>query len=254
MTLQDFADQVALLPSLTGGSIRQNLLWTDAYQVLGNETRTDPTVAAVLSQIVLLTPDFSRALGDRGLDLRNPTSQEIMLLPRSVWGEYVLLVADDRLADAESSQVLFLSSDSLREGLRRWKQSSRDTRQIIDNTASQLGHAYEHVSEDDLASLQTFSVYFIRRTKRIRTSAPVPEWKIQSAGINGRVTAGCRVQHANGRAGVTSARHFFPSIAMGITVTVGAIQGIVAGEDSVSDSVFIIASGVPQAADRGAKG
>src|SRR5712671_6878233 len=102
MTLQDFADQVALLPSLTGGSIRQNLLWADAYQVLGNETRTDPTVAAVLSQIVLLTPDFSRALGDRGLDLRNPTSQEIMLLPRSVWGEYVLLVADDRLADAES--------------------------------------------------------------------------------------------------------------------------------------------------------
>src|SRR6266478_7391135 len=108
MNLRDFADQVTLLPSLTGGSVRQNRLWTEAFQVLGNETRTDPTVAAVLSQIVLLTPDFSRAFGDRGLDLRKPTSQEIMLLQRSVWGEYVLVVADDRLADMESSQVLFL--------------------------------------------------------------------------------------------------------------------------------------------------
>src|SRR5262249_40618476 len=115
MTLQDFGDQVAL-PSLTSGSVRQNRFWQHLYGALGNETRTDPTVAAVLSQIVLLTPDFSRALGDRGLDVRNPTSQEIMLLQRSVWGEYVLVVADDRLADIESSEVLFPSSDSLREG------------------------------------------------------------------------------------------------------------------------------------------
>ena len=42
---------------------------------------------------------------------------------------------------------------------------------------------------------------------------------------------------------------------MGLSVTVGAIPGIVAGEDSVTDSVFIyIASGVPLAAARGAKG
>jgi len=256
MTLRDFADQVALPPSLTGASLRENRLWADAYEVIGNETRTDPTVAAVLSQIVLLTHEFSRALGNRGLDVRNPTSQEIMLLQRSVWGEYVLVVADDRLADMESSQVLFLSSDSLREGLRRWKQSSPGGRQVLDKEASQLGRVYYHVSADDLASLQTFNVYFIRRPKRIPTSAPVPGWKVQSAGINGWVTAGCRVQHANGGTGVTSVRHFFPtSTAVGTTVKVGASQGIVEDEDPISDSVFIrLESGVPLAASRGAKG
>src|SRR2546422_4917066 len=114
MNLREFADQFAL-PSLTGGPLRKIRLWDDAYKVLGNETRTDPTVAAVLTQIVLLTPDFPRALNDRGLDPHDSQSREIMLVDRSMWGEYVLLVADDRVDDMDR-EALFLNRESTPHG------------------------------------------------------------------------------------------------------------------------------------------
>jgi hypothetical protein len=257
MNLLEFADQVSLGPSLSNTAVRQNRFWGDVYQVLGNESRTDPTVAAVLSQIVLDTPQFTQKLAQRGITLADAGKQEIMVLPRSTWGEYVLLVTDDRVPETSSAEVLLLDLDSARQALRRWRDRAVGDRLVpFDSQIFPLFEVYRRLSEEDLAAIQPFTVYFVRRPRRVLSSAPIPGWKIQSSGLRGWTTAGCRVQHADGRTGVTSVRHFFPGpSAKGTSVTVGALQGIVAEEDSMSDSVFIhIASGVPLPGARGAKG
>jgi hypothetical protein len=257
MNLLEFADKVPLGPSFSNIAIRENRLWGDVYQVIGNESRTDPTVAAILSQIVLDTPQFTQKLLQRRLTPAHAGSREVMVLPRSAWGEYVLLVADDDLPEAMSTEVLVLDLDSVQHGLHQWRhRTAGDRHAKFDSHVAPLFEVYQHLSEEHLPTIQSFAVYFVRRPRRVLTSAPIPGWKIQSIGIKGWTTAGCRVQHADGRTGVTSARHFFPgAAAYGTAVTVGTLHGIVAEEDSMSDSVFIhIASGVALSGARGAKG
>ena len=80
--------------------------------------------------------------------------------------------------------------------------------------------------------------------------------KVTSSGLKGWTTAGCRVQHKDGREGVTSSRHLYPGKkATGIRVAIGTQHGVVVEEDTMSDSVFIhVPSGVPLSSARGVKG
>jgi hypothetical protein len=257
MNLPEFADQVSLGPSLSDIAVRQNRFWGTVHQILGSESRTDLTLAAILSQIVLDTPQFTQKLLQRGLSPADTTGREIMVIPRSAWGEYVLLVTDDHLPESSSAEVLALDRDSVRQGVRRWQDGwVADRRARFGRRLSPLFEIYQNLSEDDLPLMQGFTLYFVRRPRRVLTNSPIPGWKIQSHGINGWTTAGCRVTHADGRTGVTSARHFFPrAAARGTAVTVGTLQGVVAEEDRMSDSVFIhIPSGVTLSGARGAKG
>jgi hypothetical protein len=255
MNLSEFANQSAIEPSISSSLLRQTPFWERAYKEIGNESRTDPTVAAVFSQIAMDTPRFDELLAANGLNPADRDSRECMVVPRFTWGEYVLIVADDRATPVAKPSLMILDPPSLQQGLERWRM--REARDRDDNVQRpRLLEVYRSLSTNDLASLQALAVYFVQRPRRIRTSAPIPGVRVTSAGLQGWTTAGCRVRHKDGREGVTSSRHLYPGMyATGISVTVGTQPGVVAEEDTMSDSVFIhVPSGVPLSSARGAKG
>lgn len=267
MNLLEFADRAQLGPSFQLDVVGRNRLWEDAYRVIGNESRTDPTIAAVLSQILLRTPQFTRRFArPRQLQLPYADSREVMLIPRSTWGDYVLLLADDSFPETLGQQIFYLDPEDLLPGLFQLRQDSaiagRELAIAVAGShvpniqARRLLDVYANMSAKDLGFLPSFLVYFVRRPRRLLTSAPIPGWKIQTATAKSWTTAGCRVRHADGRIGVTSAHHFFvPASGERIAVTVGSLHGVVVEQDLMSDSVFIeVAAGVPLSTMRGAKG
>lgn len=235
----DYANTVQQ-PSLADVSVQAQPLWQRAYAVIGNETRTDPTVASLLSDIVLYTDEFLNALKLRSLDPSAVSSREVMLLNRPQWGQYVLLVADDhlngnRLLDEEN---LLLPPPSLERALARWQRSRV---QNHPRTKSKLDDFYQNISAEDLKGINTFPIHFIKRPRLIPTSAPCPAWQVTSGTVSGRASVGCIVARRNGLGtGVTTVRHFFPKGAIkDMEVDVDGRKGVVKSEDLMSDSVFI---------------
>jgi hypothetical protein len=125
MDLLEYCDKFAPEPSLRDLQLRAARLWSQAFSVLGNETRTDPTVAAVLSQVVMQTDEFASALRRRDLDPNDEVHRDVILVGQRGWGEYVLLIADDRLKGRGPGEnaVLRLGGTSLKHAERRWAQS-----------------------------------------------------------------------------------------------------------------------------------
>jgi len=96
MDLRSFADSINE-PSLIIDSGTAPRLWEAAYDEIGNEWRTDSTVASVLSQMVQLTDEFEDRLLRSGIDPRDKRSHEVMLIGRSNGQEYILLVVADSI-------------------------------------------------------------------------------------------------------------------------------------------------------------
>jgi hypothetical protein len=259
MDLLAYSSEVAKVPSLRDVRSSAILLWDQAYRIIGNESRTDPTVAAVLSQIVLGTEEFSLALERHHLDPTNESSREVILISRSNWGEYVLLVADDNF-DAgnrvSGAETLRFGEASIERALWKWQKSLEDQPRKRGESEELLSEIYRTLSPAELIGIDRFTVYFVKRPRRVQTSAPIPAWEITSSGIKGRATAGCIVKHASGSSGVTSVRHFFPfGPATGTIISVEGSPGTVVGEDLMSDSVYIRMPFVPAPATRrGVKG
>src|SRR5690242_3988617 len=95
MNLLEYSEKFIPKPSLQGVHSRAPWLWTLVDHFTDSKFRTDPTVAAILSQIVRLTYEFTSALERRNLDPKDDSSREVILLNLAGRSEYVLLVADD---------------------------------------------------------------------------------------------------------------------------------------------------------------
>jgi hypothetical protein len=239
MNLGDYANTVQQ-SSLANVSVQAQPLWQRAYDVIGNESRTDPTVASLLSDIVLCTDEFLNALKLRSLDPSAVSGREVMLLNRSQWGEYVLLIADEHLSGNGllDEENLLLPQPSLERALERWQRSRV---QNHPRTQSKLDDFYQNISAEDLKGINTFPIHFTKRPRLIPTSAPSPAWQVTSDTVSGRASVGCIVASRHGhRTGVTTVRHFFPKGAIkDMEVDVDGRKGVVKGEDLMSDSVFI---------------
>ena len=83
MDLLEYCDEFVAEPSLRDLPSRATRLWDQAYSVIGNESRTDPTIAAVLSQIVMLTDEFTAALKRRNLDPKDESSSSPTTISKS---------------------------------------------------------------------------------------------------------------------------------------------------------------------------
>jgi hypothetical protein len=260
MDLLEYSEKVVPKPSLRDVRSRATWLWDRVYRIIGNESRTDPTIAAVLSQIVLLTDEFTSALERCNLDPKNDSSREVILLNRASWSEYVLLVADDHFDGHlyAGDATLHFSDASLERAVWRWQQPPDNWVGKGDPYIyKRLFRVYRNPLSWELSGLDQFTVYFVKRPRLIRTSVPIPAWEVTSPVTKGHATAGCYVQHADGhRFGVTSVRHFFPAgNVTGTIVDVHGMPGAVAGEDLMSDSVFIHMPSVEMPPDRlGVKG
>jgi len=244
MNLLEYSSNVVARPSIDSVQARAGAVWRRAYDVLQNESRTDPTVATALAGVVFLTDECERAFNRRGLDPAEDSRRETILINGPNWGQYTLLVADDDLPSGglQDQETLFVAPDSLDRALYAWKQDLEPS-DVQSRDAARLAEIFQGITVDELlpAVRDGFPVNFIRRPRLIATSAPTPAWHVTAPGVMGRATAGCMVEHTIFRTvGVTSVRHFLPPRSVrGLRVDVNGIAGTVAEEDVMSDSVFI---------------
>lgn len=237
-------------------------LWDRAHNILRSEERTDPYVAALLTQILILSDEFDDTLLRRGLDPRDTSGRETILIPRPGGSGFVLLIADaalNNIPEPEEENVT-VGRSAFGRALGRWRQltdartriaSRRDERWSEEARRLEEGTASLTERDFDSRALANASVMFVERPQIIPTSCPNPAWEVRPLAWHGPhaprgplwgvATAGCLVQHDNGKWGVTCVRHLFAGASMlgGMPVDVGGTIGRVAAEDAVTDSVFI---------------
>jgi hypothetical protein len=231
-------------------------LWNRVHRILRSEQRTDPYVAAILAQILMLSDEFDDALLRRGLDPRDKSGRDTILIARENYGGFVLLVADVSLVGVPEpeEESVTVGRAAFSRALGRWRllmdarigRPGREEPRGAESRDLEKLTAFLTDRDFDTLALASCSVMFVERPRMIVSSCPSPAWcvvpmwpvVVTPAGI---ATAGCLVQHDDGRWGVTSVRHLFTAVTpiVGTHVTVDGLPGIVAAEDAVTDSVFI---------------
>lgn len=233
MNLQTFADSRLQGRAFSAPARILPVAWAALHAATRSEAVTDPTIAAILSQVVMLSRQFESAMRARGLSPGDTVDRDVFLLRTRLRDGYMLVIADARLGGAQYVEEvqLTLSLRSLSDAMERWE-SSTPARPVG------VGELFDQM--DKLALLQP-SIAFIHRPTMIKTSSPVPAWAVSVSTNGGRATAGCvvRCNCGCGKEGVTTARHAFAHPAAHASVTVDGVSGLVHTDDAVSDSVFV---------------
>lgn len=244
MDLSTFAEKFNVHAAVSSPSTVAPKLWEATHVITKSEARTDPTVAAMLSQILMFSDEFESALTRRQLDPRAASGRDVMLIDRGN-GDYALMIADDHFhaSFAPDIEELRIDRPSFVRSFRRWQKHS-----IAQRMKARRGEFAElslHLArvkaiDFDPAALASAHVAFIRRPATRATNAPDPAWETSASNVNGRATAGCIVRNAAGREGVTSARHLFSNgQTRGQKARVNGDDGIVDNDNVITDSVFI---------------
>src|ERR1043166_7084663 len=75
--------------------------WAQVHATTDSEGRTDPAIAAVLSQIVMLSTEFENAMLARGLEVQQTEKRDVFLLRKRGTDAYVIVIADSEFVSAE---------------------------------------------------------------------------------------------------------------------------------------------------------